>query len=70
VASLSPTSIIILLKALNGKPDNQKLFKDTKVRQTIEWLHSAGVSTIKVGHPKNIAQENGNFSNVHVWTYR
>ena len=28
-----------------------------------------GVSTIKVGYPKNIAQENGNFNNVHVWTY-
>jgi len=27
------------------------------------------VSTIKVGYPKNIAQENGDFNNVHVWTY-
>jgi putative transposase len=43
---------------------------DAKVRQAIEWLYSVGVSTIKVGYPKNIAQENGNFNNVHVWTYR
>jgi putative transposase len=28
-----------------------------------------GVSIIKVGYPKNIAQENGDFNNVHVWTY-
>ena len=42
---------------------------DGKVRQAVEWLYSAGVSAIKVGHPKNIAQENGNFNNVQVWTY-
>lgn len=28
-----------------------------------------GVSTIKVGYPKYIAQENGDFNNVHAWTY-
>jgi putative transposase len=42
---------------------------DAKVKRAIEWLYSVGASTIKVGYPKNIAQENGNFDNVHVWTY-
>jgi putative transposase len=42
---------------------------DAKVRQAIEWLYNVGVSRIKVGYPKNIAQENGNFDNVHTWTY-
>jgi hypothetical protein len=42
---------------------------DSRVRQAIEWLHSVGVSVIKVGYPKYIVQENGNFGNVHVWTY-
>jgi len=32
-------------------------------------LHSVGVSVVKVGYPKYIAQENGDFSNVHIWTY-
>jgi putative transposase len=43
---------------------------DAKVRQAMEWLYDIGVSTVKVGYPKNIAQENGSFDNVHVWTYR
>jgi putative transposase len=42
---------------------------DAKVRQAIEWLYSVGVSTVKVGYPKYITQENGNFDNVHAWTY-
>jgi putative transposase len=42
---------------------------NAKVRQAIEWLYDVGVSKIKVGYPKNIAQDNGNFNNVHVWTY-
>jgi putative transposase len=42
---------------------------DAKVRQAIEWLYDIGVSKIKVGYPKNIAQRNGNFNNVHTWTY-
>ena len=46
-----------------------KAYIDSRVRQAIEWLHSVGVSVIKVGYPKYIAQENGNFGNVHVWTY-
>jgi putative transposase len=46
-----------------------KSYIDTKVRQAVEWLYSVGVSRIKVGYPKNIAQENGNFDNVNVWTY-
>jgi len=43
---------------------------NAKVRQAIEWLYDVGVSRIKVGYPKYIAQENGDFDNVHVWTYR
>ncbi len=39
------------------------------MREAVEWLHNAGVSKIKVGYPRYIAQENGNFNNVHVWTY-
>jgi putative transposase len=46
-----------------------KHYIDTKVREAIEWLHNIGVSRIKVGHPRYIAQRNGNFDNVHVWTY-
>ncbi len=46
-----------------------KAYIDSRVRQAIEWLYSVGVSVIKVGYPKYIAQENGNFNNVQVWTY-
>lgn len=46
-----------------------KAYIDSRVRQVIEWLYNTGVSIIKIGYPKNIAQENGNFNNVHVWTY-
>ena len=46
-----------------------KAYIDSKVREAFEWLYSVGVSRVKVGYPKNIAQENGNFNNVHVWTY-
>jgi putative transposase len=46
-----------------------KAFIDSRVRQAIEWLYNMGVSIIKVGYPKNIAQENGDFNIVHVWTY-
>ena len=46
-----------------------KAYIDSRVRQAIEWLYNTGVSIIKIGYPKNIAQENGNFNNVHVWTY-
>jgi len=42
---------------------------DAKVREAVEWLYDVGVSKVKVGYPKGIAQENGNFDNVHVWTY-
>jgi putative transposase len=42
---------------------------DAKVRQTMEWFHSIGVSTIKIGYPKYIAQRNDNFDNIHAWTY-
>ncbi len=40
---------------------------DTKVREVIKWLYDVGVSTIKVGYPEDIAQENGDFNNVNVW---
>jgi putative transposase len=43
---------------------------DTKVREAVEWLYDVGISTMKVGYPKGITQENGDFDNVHVWTYR
>jgi len=43
---------------------------NAKVREAMEWLYEVGVSTIKVGYPKYIAQENGDFNNVQVWTYR
>jgi putative transposase len=46
-----------------------KHYINAKVRQVIEWLYDVGVSTIKVGYPKYIAQENGNFNNVRIWTY-
>jgi putative transposase len=46
-----------------------KAYIDSKVRQAIEWLYSVGVSIIKVGYPKDIAQEDGDFNIVHVWTY-
>jgi len=46
-----------------------KSYIDAKVRQAVEWMYSIGVSIVKVGYPKYIAQENGDFNNVHVWTY-
>jgi putative transposase len=46
-----------------------KSYIDSRVRQTVEWLYNVGVSIIKIGYPKNIAQENGDFNNVNVWTY-
>jgi len=42
---------------------------DAKVREAVEWLYDVGVFTVKVGYPKSIAQENGNFDNNNVWTY-
>jgi len=42
---------------------------DTKVRRVMEWLYEAGVSTIYVGYPKNIAQQKGNFNVSNVWSY-
>jgi putative transposase len=58
------------LRAMYSKWRRQiKAYIDSKVRQAIEWLHSVGVSIIKIGYPKYIAQDNGNFNNVHAWTY-
>jgi len=58
------------LRLMHRKWRNQaKSFIDTQVRRLIERLHEIGVSIIYVGYPKNIAQNNGNFNNVHVWTY-
>ena len=42
---------------------------DARVREAVEWLYDVGVSTIKVGYPKNIVRDNGDFNNNHVWTY-
>jgi len=42
---------------------------NAKVRQVMEWLYNIGVSTIKVGYPRNIIHENGSFENVQVWHY-
>jgi len=42
---------------------------DARVREAVEWLYNVGVSKVKVGYPKGITQENGNFNNVHVWSY-
>jgi putative transposase len=46
-----------------------KNYINAKVREAVEWLYDVGVSTVKVGYPKYIAQENGNFNNNNVWTY-
>jgi len=42
---------------------------DAKVREDVEWLYDIGISTIKVGYPKCIAQRNGDFDSTRVWTY-
>jgi len=41
-----------------------KAYIDSRVRQAIDWLYSVGVSIIKIGYPKYIARENGDFNNV------
>jgi len=46
-----------------------KGFIDTQVRRLVERLHEIGVSTVYVGYPKNISQENGDFTTVQVWSY-
>jgi putative transposase len=46
-----------------------KQYIDAKVREAVEWLYDVGVSTVKVGYPKYIAQESGDFDNNNVWTY-
>jgi putative transposase len=46
-----------------------KHYIDAKVREAVEWLYDVGVSTVKVGYPKYIAQENSDFDNNNVWTY-
>ena len=58
------------LRLMHSKWRSQvKSYINNKVRETFEWLYSVGVSIVNVGYPKNIAQENGDFHNVHVWTY-
>jgi len=58
------------LRAMYDKWRRQvKSFIDTQVRRVIEWLYNIGVSTIYVGYPKNIAQQNGNFNVSNVWSY-
>jgi len=46
-----------------------KSYIDSRVRHAVERLYDMGVSIIKIGYPKYIAQENGDFNNVHIWTY-
>jgi putative transposase len=36
-----------------------KSYIGSKARRASEWLYNMGVSIIKIGYPKNIAQENG-----------
>jgi len=42
---------------------------NTIVRRLAEKLYHAGVSLVYIGYPKMVAQENGNFNTVHVWSY-
>jgi len=46
-----------------------KSFINTHVRKLIERLYENRVSTVYIGYPKNIAQENGDFNTVQVWSY-
>jgi putative transposase len=58
------------LRRMHAKWKRQvRSYIDAKVREAVEWLYEAGVSKVKVGYPRYIAQENGNFDNVRVWTY-
>jgi putative transposase len=59
------------LRRMHAKWRRQvRSYINAKVREIIEWLHDVGVSKVKIGYPKYIAQENGNFDNDRVWTYR
>ena len=58
------------LRRMHAKWKRQiRSYIDAKVREVVEWLYDIGVSTVKVGYPKYITQRNGNFDNVHVWSY-
>lgn len=46
-----------------------KHFIDTQVRRAIDWLYNNNVSTLYVGYPKEIFQDNGNFYTVNLWHY-
>ena len=46
-----------------------KNYIDSRVRSVMEKLYEMGVSRLKVGYPRYITQESGDFNNVHVWTY-
>jgi len=46
-----------------------KSFIDAQVRRLIEQLYEIGVLIIYAGYPKNIAQQNGNFNTVQIWSY-
>jgi len=46
-----------------------KSFINTQIRRLVERLYENRVSTVYIGYPKNIAQENGNFNTVQVWSY-
>jgi putative transposase len=58
------------LRRMHAKWKRQvRSYIDAKVREAVEWLYEAGVSTIKVGYPRYITQRSGNFDNTRVWTY-
>ncbi len=46
-----------------------KHYVNTAVRKLAEELYNIGVSTVYTGYPKMIAQENGDFNTVQVWSY-
>ncbi|ADY02095.1 IS element ISDka2 orfB [Vulcanisaeta moutnovskia 768-28] len=46
-----------------------KHYINTAVRRLAEELYNAGVSTVYIGYPKMISQNNGNFNTVQTWSY-
>ncbi|MEB2793535.1 MAG: transposase [Caldisphaeraceae archaeon] len=46
-----------------------KHYINTAVRRLAEKIYSISVSTVYVGYPKMISQNNGNFNTVQIWNY-
>ena len=38
---------------------------DAEVKQAVDYLYNMGVSVVKIGYPRNIAQENESFITPH-----